>query len=108
MGAMITIHYDDTVIARDEVRTLSEAIHQIVREVMAVNDVFVYAYTAQVLVGADPIEVFIQVNASKVSDVPRVIDLVTARLTAWKQQSEFSVPINLNVIPVEWHYKIGI
>lgn len=107
MGAMIVIHYDNTVVAKDRMGELSNHLQRIVKDVMATKDVFVYANTAQITI-ADPIEVFIQVNTNEVPDPSVVVNAIVERLSSWKHDTGFITPVNLNVIPVQWHYKIGV
>jgi len=108
MGAMITIHYDGKVVSEDEARTLAEAAQQLIAEVIKEKDVFVYATAAPITIGADPIEILVQVNQQKVPDPEALTQRITAALSNWKRQTDFKQPLNLNVIPVDWHYKIGV
>ena len=107
MGAMVTIRYINGV-TDEEVTTLSNALRTVVAKAIEEKDVFIYADEALIVVGSDPIEVFIQVNAQKVSDASALMNTIAEDLAAWKAQNNFAHPINLNVIPVEWHAKFGI
>ena len=108
MGAMVTIKYDASKVTDEETTVLARAIQEQAAEIMEEDDVFVYAEKALIIIRADPIEVFIQVNTHKVSDPADLLGKVSKSLSAWKQQSNFMHSINLNVIPVEWHAKFGI
>jgi hypothetical protein len=108
MGAMVTIRYDGSRVTDKEATTLANIIQKLVLETIEANDVFVYADKVLIAVGADPIEVFVQVNANKTPDPAALIDTITEKLAGWKRQTSFVHPINLNVIPVEWHAKFGI
>ena len=107
MGAMINIIYDTQNVSNEEADMLSHGIQKLVMDVMAVKDVFVYAQQPLVVL-ADPIEVFIQVNKAEVKDPAELTKRIASRLSAWKQENDFKPAININVHPVEWHYKIGI
>lgn len=107
MGAMINIFYDIKAVSDKEADTLSQGIQKLVMEVMAVKDVFVYAHKPSFAL-ADPIEVFMQVNKAEVKDPAELTENIASQLSAWKQQNDFKPAININVHPVEWHYKIGI
>jgi hypothetical protein len=107
MGALITIRYNSEVVTDDQAKTLAEGIQQIVKDVMSQKDVFVYTDKPAYAL-ADPIEVFIQVNQEQVTQPAGLTDAIASRLGDWKKETHFSQPININVHPVEWHYKIGI
>lgn len=107
MGAMINIIYDSEKVSDEEANSLTHSIQKIVSEVMAVKDVFVYA-NKPLFVLADPIELFIQVNKHEVDAPNELTEAIASRLTAWKEEIQFKPAININVHPVEWHYKIGI
>lgn len=108
MGALINIDYNPHVVKEDEATILAKSIHVLVTDAMGEKDVFVYANSKHTTVGADPIEIFIQVNQQKMVDPEGFMKSVSEKIVAWKQQSDFRQPINLNVIPVTWHSKIGI
>ena len=107
MGAMINIVYNEKEVSDSEASSLMQGIQKIVAEIMAVKDVFVYV-TKPLLVIADPIEVFIQVNKKEVNDFAQLTEAITLRLSEWKEKNQFKPVININLHPVEWHYKIGI
>lgn len=108
MGAMINIAYDTKSVSNDEAAQLAISIQSLVVEVMGEKDVFVYADAKPITVATDPIEVFIQVNAQKLADPTDLMAEVAEKLGTWKQGNNFQHPMNLNVIPVTWHSKIGI
>jgi hypothetical protein len=107
MGAMINIIYDSKKVSDEEASSLTQGIQKLVMEVMSVKDVFVYA-NKPLFVLADPIEIFIQVNQNEVSNPTELTETIAIVLSAWKQDNQFKPKVNINVHPVEWHYKIGI
>ena len=107
MGALITLQYNTKTVTDQEAETLAHAIQQTVKDVLSQNDVFVYANKSIVAL-ADPIEIFIQVNKDETSDPAGLTEAIATRLSEWKQTAGFTLPVNINVHPVEWHYKIGI
>ena len=107
MGAMITIKYASLVELAD-IEALAHGLKPLVEEAIGENDVFIYADTPSVAVGIEPIEVFIQVNGREVTDPEHLTGTIAEKLAMWKQENSFSQPINLNVIPVQWHFKIGL
>lgn len=107
MGALITILYDVKIVTDQEIDTLCHSMQQLVKGILAQNDVFVYA-NKPLHILADPIEIFIQVNKAQIENPAQLTEDVSASLSAWKQENNFKVPININVHPVEWHHKIGV
>jgi hypothetical protein len=107
MGAMVTIRYVKEV-TDEEATTLGNALQTVVAKAIEEKDVFIYADKTLIVVGADPIEVFVQVNAQKVSDPAALMTKISEDLAVWKTQNNFAHPINLNVMPVEWHAKFGV
>lgn len=108
MGAMITVYCDSNKVSDEQSAMLAKAIIELVAEELNDEDVFVYVNRVQVSIAAAPIEVMIQVSRPKVADATLVLDSVSAGLKAWKQTAHFTLPINLNIIPVEWYTQIGI
>jgi hypothetical protein len=108
MGAMITIEYDDEVVSKDEIETLAESTRLIVIEETGIKDVFVYANSAQIKINVAPVEIFIQAKPNKLPDPDAIVESIAARLISWKQTNEFSHKLNVTVMPVDWHLKLGI
>lgn len=107
MGAMITIKYASSVNAAD-IEVLANGLKSLVEEAIGENDVFIYTETSSFAVGIEPIEVFVQVNGCEVTDAEQLTETIAEKFAAWKQKSSFSQSINLNVIPVQWHFRIGL
>jgi hypothetical protein len=108
MGAMITIHCDSDKVTNEQASLLAKNVIELVAEELDDQDVFVYVDSVETQIAAAPIEVVVQVNKHKVSDPTIVLDNVAAGLKTWKGSIGFSLPINLNVIPVEWYSQVGI
>ncbi|MEX1112714.1 MAG: hypothetical protein WEC84_04595 [Candidatus Andersenbacteria bacterium] len=105
---MITIEFDDAKVSHDEIQTLSDVIQQIVSEVTGIEDVFVYANSAQIKVKVAPIEIFVQMTAAKIESVDRLTNTIKDRLSQWKKGVKFDHPINLTLMPMQWKVEIGI
>lgn len=105
---MIHIYYDDQVVSRTEAQSLTTGVQLLVAEVMNKKDVFAFTNHDDLKAGSDPIEVFVQVNAAKITDPARLAEQIAAAITIWKQANNFVHPVNLNVIPVTWHAKLGL
>ena len=105
---MIKIEYDDTKVSDKEIASLSESIQKIVSSVTQIEDVFVYANSARIKVKIAPIEVFVQMTASKIKDKDGLIGEIKSKLSDWKKVSNFQHPINLTLIPMDWNVEIGI
>jgi len=108
MGALINIDYDSQIVSTDQAKLLATNIQSLVADVMGEKDAFVYANAKTITTGSDPIEVFVQVNQQKITDPASLLEQIATELGSWKVQANFEQPINLNVMPVIWHSKIGL
>lgn len=108
MGAMINIKYDDNAVNNEQVIALVEAAKVAVIDVIKDGDVFVYADPSLITSGIEPIEIFVQLNSSKIDDAEKITGEIAANITNWKTKSQFEQTVNLNVIPVEWHSRFHI
>ena len=108
MGALINIDYDSQIVSTEQAELLTINMQSIVASAMKEKDVFVYANAKTIATGSDPIEVFVQVNQQKVTDPASLLEEIATALSSWRVQANFEQPINLNVMPVIWHSKIGI
>jgi len=105
---LINLEYDDSLISDDDAEKLSNAVRDIVSEVTDITDVFVYANTAKIKVQVAPVEIFVRMSAKINEDKLNLMEDIKIRLSAWKQESGFSHPINLTIIPMNWQIEIGI
>lgn len=108
MGAKINIAYDSDIVNDEDLSVLSQALPSIVSEAMSAGDVFLYVDTIGASIGADPIEIFIQINAAKVNNPNELLESISEKIKNWKAENNFIHPVNVNIIPVEWHSKIAI
>jgi|SRR3989344_127445 len=105
---MITMEFDDTKVTDQEIQALAEAMQKIVSIATDIEDVFVYANSARIRVKIAPIEVFVQMTASKINNVDELTDAIKHGLSKWKQSQGFKHPINLTMMPMDWKVEIGI
>lgn len=105
---LITLEFDNAIVQDKEATLLSQAVRDIVSEVTAIEDVFVYANTARIKIQVAPIEIFVQMAEHLVPDIDALLEDVKKRISAWKTASKFSHPINLTIIPMKWKFAIGI
>ncbi len=105
---VIRIDYDDEKVGENDVTALSKAIQKIVSDATHIEDVFVYANSAQIKVKIAPIEVFIQMSAHKIKDEDALVKEIKSKLSNWKKKSSFKHLINLTFIPMNWKIEIGI
>lgn len=105
---MIKILFDDTVAQREEIVQLSEEIQRIVSQVTGIEDVFVYGNSSDVKIKIAPIEIFVEMSASKITDENALVQQIKEKLSQWKQSAQFPHPINLTLIPMNWKVEIGI
>ena|SRR6185295_8041130 len=105
---LIRIEFDDVTVPIEDIQSLSQNVQQIVSEVTGIEDVFVYANSAQIKIKIAPIEIFIEMSAHKIQDVDILLKEIKERIVTWKNSQEFTHPINLTLIPMNWKMEIGI
>lgn len=105
---LINLEYDNNEVSDVDAQVLSQAIRGIVSEITAIEDVFVYANTAKIKVQIAPIEIFIRMTAGKIVDEDVLMKEIKTKLQEWKAQVNFTHPINLTLIPMNWKVEIGI
>ena len=105
---MINIKFDDTKVADDWIVVLSNALIKIVSEATGIPEVFAYADSPKIKIGVAPIEVFIEMSASKVQDKEKLFQDIKTRLSDWKKQTSFEYPITITLTPVDWIFEVGI
>ena len=105
---LIRIEFDNEVVSDHDARALSIAVREIVAKETSIEDVFVYANSAQIKIQIAPIEVFVEMSAHKIKDVNELTDKIKESLTTWKRKESFSHSINLTLIPMTWRIEIGI
>jgi len=105
---LIKLEYDNNEVTDVDAKILSEAIRVIVSEVTSIDDVFVYANYSKIKVQVAPIEIFVEMTASKIVDENILINQIKTKLREWKQRVNFNHLINLTIIPMNWKVEIGI
>lgn len=104
----INIEYDDSKLSQDEVLILSESIQKIISEATNIKDVFVYTNTAQIKIQIAPIEIFVRMSAHLMLDADKLMNEIKSKISSWKQKNNFTHPINLTLIPMDWKIEIGL
>ena len=105
---MITIKYDDKKVQDDSIVTLSHAVQKIVSEATGIPEVFVYADSPNIKIDVAPIEVFIEMSASKIADKELLFTEIKIKLTEWKKENTFAYPLTITLIPMDWKFEVGI
>jgi|688.fasta_scaffold794922_2 hypothetical protein len=105
---LINIEYDDLKISLEDARSLSEAVCGIVSKATGINDVFAYTNTAGIKIAVAPVEIFVRMSASKISNRAELFEEIKAGLRAWKLSSGFPQPLNFTLIPMDWQFEVGI
>jgi hypothetical protein len=105
---LIRLEFDNEKVAVEEIQLLSEAVKEIVSEITGIEDVFVYANSAQIKVQIAPIEIFVEMSAQKIIDTDILIKAIKEKLQEWKKEVNFQYPINLTLIPMNWKVEVGI
>ena len=105
---VIHLEYDENKLSDKEAEAVSVAVRDIVSRVTKIEDVFVYANTARIKVQVAPIEFFVQMSASKITDLDALVLEIKTEIQDWKMKNNFTMPINLSFIPMNWKIEIGI
>jgi len=105
---IIRIDYDDAVIQEETIKSLSLAVQKIVIHHTKIDEVMVYANTAQLKIDIDPIEIFIEMSAKIDEGHPNLMEVIKADIQIWKSENDFNTPINLTIIPMHWQMEIAI
>jgi hypothetical protein len=87
---------------------LCDGAHQVVSTVTQIEDVPVYAHSANYKAKIAPIEIFIRLSAHKVKDVDTLTSDLKQAFVTWKEVTTFSHPINMTLIPMHWKIEIAI
>src|SRR4051812_43152908 len=104
----IRIDYDNEQVTESEIRTLSEAVRDIVSEVTQIEDVFVYANSSQIKIKVAPIELFVEISESKVPDFEDLFARLRDPISQWRRENNFAPPINFTLKPMHWKFAIDI
>jgi hypothetical protein len=105
---IIRIDFDNKKVSEKEMTALSSAAQEIVSRITGIEDVFVYANSAQIKFKIAPIEIFVEMSAQKIADADKLIADIKTELSKWKKESGFAQPINLTLIPMQWKIETGI
>ena len=105
---LIKLEFDDKKVPIAKIQQLSEALQKIVSKTTGIEDVFVYANSAQIKVQVAPIEIFVEMSAHKIKDADVLIRDIKSHISKWKQENDFKYPINLTLIPMLWKIETGI
>ncbi len=105
---MINIEFDDTCVPQEQIQNLSCAVRSIVSRATNIDDVFVYANSSQIKIAIAPIELFIQMSSAAMNNREALFAAIKSGLSVWKEESSFSHPINLTLIPMDWKVETGI
>lgn len=105
---MIKVAYDDAKLKDEEIMTFSKALQKIVIDATNIQEVFVYADSPRIKIDVAPIEVFIEMSASKVSDKEALFGKIKEGIVEWKKESNFRYPITVTLTPVDWKFEVGL
>ncbi|HLC44393.1 MAG: hypothetical protein A2722_03520 [Candidatus Doudnabacteria bacterium RIFCSPHIGHO2_01_FULL_50_11] len=104
----IRIDYDDKKLEDSEILLLSNSIQKIVSSITGIEDTFVYANSPRIKVRVAPIEIFVQISATKVPDGESLFNDIKNQLSKWKKNNNFNHPINLTLMPMDWKFETDI
>jgi len=104
----IRIDYDDSKLNDQDILDLSNAVQKIVSEITGIEDTFVYANSPHIKVKVAPIEVYVQMSASKIPDVDKLFNDIESQLSQWKKDTQYKHSINLTLMPMQWKFDVNI
>jgi hypothetical protein len=104
----IRIDYDDSKLKDEHILALSHAVQKIVADITGIEDTFVYANSPHIKVKVAPVEVYVQISATKVQNKDELFNKIKIQLSEWKKNNNFSFPINLTLMPMDWKFDIDI
>lgn len=105
---MINVKFDDREITDERVTELSNALIKIVQDTTQIPEVFVYADSPRIKINVAPLEVFIEMSATKVQDREKLFNNIKTELTEWKKQHNFEYPVTVTLTPIDWKFEVGI
>lgn len=105
---MINIKYDSNEVKDEEIILLSKAIQKIVQDITNIPEVFVYADSPKIKIDVAPIEIFVEMSASKVTDRDQLFQDIKTNLSLWKKENNFNNPITITLTPVDWVFEVDI
>ena len=105
---MVNIKYNSREVPDSDVQILAAAIKDLVAETTGIPEVLVYADSPKIQVGTAPIEIFVELSASKVEDLDILMNKTVDKIKEWKNQSGFTHPITLTITPMNWKFEVGI
>ncbi len=105
---VVNIEFDGDVVTKEEMQKLADAAHSVISKVTGIDDVPVYAHNADVKAKVAPIEIFIRLSDHKVKDVDALTQELKQALSTWKKEQNFTHPINMTFIPMNWKIEIDI
>lgn len=103
---VIRVEYDSDAVAEEDVRNLCFAAQEAVITTTGIKEVFVYGNSANIKVDVAPIEIFVEMSASKVKDAEVLAKNIRDNLSEWKKSASFPHLINLTLIPVAWKLEL--
>lgn len=105
---MINIKYDDQIVKDEQIVLLSKAVQKVVQAATGIPEVFVYADSPKIKIDVAPIEIFVEMSASKVPNKETLFQQIKERLSAWKNDNNFQTPITITLTPVDWCFEVDI
>ncbi|MEK7586192.1 MAG: hypothetical protein AAB477_03130 [Patescibacteria group bacterium] len=105
---MVNIKYDAKRVPDSDAIGLATAIQKIVAETTGIPEVFVYADSPKVQAGTDPVEIFVEMSASAITDIDGLVNVTKEKIKEWKKEFGFKHPITLTITPMNWKFEVGI
>ena len=105
---IIRIDYDNEQIGNEDIIRVSHSIRDIVADVTKIEDVFVYGNSSEIKIKVAPVEIFVEMSAYKIENLEELTAKIVARLSEWKKENNFTIPLNFTLIPMPWKVEVEI
>lgn len=105
---VVRVEYDNAKLDQQLMTMFCEAIREIVIQSTGIAEVCVYANNSQIKIQVNPIEVFVEISAHKVTDLELLMQDTVDLLKQRKQTNNFTTPIVLTITPMHWKFEVDI
>lgn len=105
---VVRVDFDQDKVSIEEIKQLVKGLHDVVSSTTDIEDVPVYANSAQVSYAIAPVEVFIELSDHKVKDAAVLTAMLKSNIVTWTRENSFKHLINMTFIPMKWNIEIEI
>jgi hypothetical protein len=102
------IVYDSKRVPEEKLRPLADAVEQIVAEVTKAKDVTIYANSPIIYRCKEAIEIFVLASAHLMANNQKTLWEIQEKVVKWKAASNFDIPVNITLMPMNWVFVEGV